>query len=118
MAYRHVMRARWIVVGLVALAGCKTDPTGGSSDGREIYQSMCSSCHGPTGKPPEAMISRLGVRDLTDPEVRARLTPAHVEQQVRQGSTNKLMPSFAGALSDAQIEAVSGFVASPELMKR
>lgn len=117
MAYGHVMHVRWIVVGLVALAGCK-DPTRGTSDGREIYQSMCSSCHGQNGKPPEAMISRLGVRDLTDPEVRARLTPAHVAQQVRQGSQNKLMPSFGGALSDAQIEAVSRFVASPELLAR
>lgn len=107
-----------LVAGLAGVAGCKADPTGGSIDGRAIYQSMCSSCHGPTGKPPEAMAARLGVSDLTTPEVRERLSPAHVAQQVRQGSTNKLMPSFAGALSDAQIEAVSQFVASPELTKR
>ena len=74
---------------------------------------MCSSCHGPTGKPPEAMVARLGVRDLTDPAVRPKLTTAHVEAQVRSGSANKLTPSFAGALTEAQTKAVAAFVASP-----
>lgn len=77
---------------------------------------MCSTCHGPTGKPPEAMVARLGVRDLTDPVVRTKLTPAHVSLQVRMGSKNKLMPSFAGAMTDEQIKAVAAYVASPSFV--
>jgi mono/diheme cytochrome c family protein len=97
---------------LVILVACGS-PAGDSVDGSTIYASMCAACHGPTGKPNEAMAARLGVKDLTDPAVRARLTPAHVEQQVRSGSENKLMPSFAGALTPAQIAAVAAFIASP-----
>ncbi len=59
------------------------------------------------------MAGWLNVRELTAPDFRARDTPALVEHQVRTGSQNKLMPSFEGALSDAQIKAVAAYVASP-----
>ena len=39
-----------------------------------------------------------------------------VENQVRNGSQNKLMPAFAGALSDDQISAVAAYVASAGFM--
>ena len=71
-------------------------------------------CHGPEGKPNEINATRLGVRDLTSPEFRARVNPALVEAQVRTGSKNKIMPSFEGALNDAQIKAVAAFVAAPK----
>lgn len=103
---------------LVAAMGCRSDPTGGSVEGRAIYDSVCAACHGPSGKPTEAMVARLGVKDLTDPALRARLTPARVEQQVRDGSSNKLMPAFSGALTDDQIRAISEFVAGPGFMHR
>lgn len=100
------------LLALVLAAACGS-PAGDSKDGALIYGSMCAACHGDAGKPSEAMATRLGVRDLTDPAVRTRLTPAHVAEQVRGGSQNKLMPAFDGALTPAQIEAVSAFVASP-----
>ena len=59
------------------------------------------------------MVARLAVRDLTAREFRVRATPALIENQVRGGSKNKLMPAFAGALTDDQIRAVSAYVASP-----
>jgi mono/diheme cytochrome c family protein len=107
---------RLILVALVA--GCSGDPTGGSVDGKVVFNSMCTSCHGPEGKPPEAMVARLGVRDLTDPTVRAKLTLESVEKQVRSGSDNKLMPAFQGALSDEQIKAVAAFVVSPAFISK
>ena len=58
------------------------------------------------------MAARLNVRDLTSRELRARITPALVEAQVRKGSQNKLMPSFEGVFTEAQIKAVSAYVAS------
>ena len=63
------------------------------------------------------MVARIAVRDLTLPELRARVSPAFVEAQVRRGSQNTLMPGFEGALTDAQIKAVSAYVASPEFLK-
>ena len=98
----------------LALVGCKSDPSGGAADGPTIYQTSCALCHGPAGKPTEQMIAQLAVKDLTAPELRARITPAFVEQQVRAGSPNKLMPAFAGALGDAQIKAVAAYVAGSD----
>jgi mono/diheme cytochrome c family protein len=102
-----------------SLAGCGRDPSGGpgsARDGRAVFQSLCTNCHGPDGRPPAAMVARLGVRDLTAPEFRARVTPELVEQQVRKGSRSKLMPSFEGVVDDAQITAVAAFVASPQFV--
>ena len=110
-----------IVPGLGLGTGCDNEPRSGADpaaatgrhDGRAVFQTLCASCHGPDGKPPASMVARLGVRDLTAPELRARLTPAQVEQQVRAGSKNKLMPSFEGVIDDGQLKAVAAYVASP-----
>ena len=98
---------------VVALAACDRGVPGGAT-GQDVFSSMCATCHGPTGKPTEAMVARLGVKDLTAPELRSRITPELVEAQIRNGSKNKIMPAFAGALSDAQISAVAAYVASAQ----
>jgi mono/diheme cytochrome c family protein len=97
-------------------AGCSSDATGGSVDGAELFAKLCSACHGPNGKPPAAMELRLGVRDLTAPEMRAKITPELVEQQIRRGSPNGLMPAFQDLLKPAQLKALSEYVASPEFL--
>ncbi len=102
---------------LVALAACNGSVAGGANDGPKVFASVCATCHGPTGKPTDAMVQRMNVRDLTAPDFRARVTPALVENQVRTGSKNKLMPAFQGALDDAQIKAVAAYVASPTFSK-
>jgi mono/diheme cytochrome c family protein len=99
-----------------ALAGCEKQPVGGSTDGAKVFHTICAACHGPKGKPPESAVATTGVKDLTAPELRHRITPALVENQVRKGSQNKLMPAFEGALSDEQIKAVAAYVASPEFL--
>lgn len=104
----------WILLAL--LAAC--DKGGGGTDGAQLYQDMCATCHGPTGKPTEAMVARINVRDLTSQEVRSRITPALVETQIRKGSQNKLMPSFEGALKDEQIKALADYVSSPAFLKQ
>ena len=108
------MKSWLLAVVVVAGAGCK-DP-GAARDGRAVFELLCATCHGADGRPPPAMVARLGVRDLTGPEFRARATPQLVEQQVREGSKNKLMPAFQGAIDDAQITAVAAFVASPQFV--
>jgi mono/diheme cytochrome c family protein len=102
-----------IALAGAGLAGCNSDPAGGTKDGAAVFGMLCASCHGADGRPPAAMVARLNVRDLTAPDFRARVTPALVEQQVRHGSANKLMPAFEGAITDDQIRAVAAFVAGP-----
>lgn len=109
---------RWIVLGLWLASACDRGAAATTStDGAEVYQSICATCHGADGHPTAAMTARLNVRDLSSAELRARVTPALVEAQVRSGSKNKLMPSFEGALSDAQIRAVAQYVASSSFPK-
>ena len=104
------------VAAVWALGGCKQKVAGGSTNGSTVFQSICAACHGETGKPTAANVARLGVKDLTAPELRARITPELVENQVRHGSQNKLMPAFEGALTDDQIKAVAAYVSSPQFM--
>lgn len=108
---------RFVAAALLLAAAC-TDPTGGSKDGGKVFQATCATCHGMTGKPEAAMVERMNVRDLTAPEFRARVTKDLVMKQVRTGSANKLMPSFVGALSDVQIEAVAAYVSSPDFVPK
>ena len=115
VAYPRVMR--FVAAALFLVAACN-DPTGGSKDGAKVFQTTCATCHGMAGKPEQAMVARLNVRDLTDPEFRKKVSKDLVEKQVRTGSVNKLMPSFVGALSDEQIEAVARYVSSPDFVKK
>jgi mono/diheme cytochrome c family protein len=105
------------LAGALALGGCEQKVAGGSTNGAKVFQSICAACHGPTGKPTEANVARMGVKDLTSPELRHRITPALVENQVRKGSQNKLMPGLEGALTEEQIKAVAAYVASPEFLE-
>lgn len=102
---------------LALVAACSGEVAGGSVDGAHVFGAVCSPCHGPDGRPPPDMIARFGVRDLTAPTFRARVTPELVVDQVRAGSKNKLMPSFVGTLSDAQIRAVADYVAGPAFVR-
>jgi len=106
------MLGRKFALMLLACAGCGRGIAGGNADGPKIFAEACAACHGPTGRPPEAMAASLGVRDLTAAEFRARVTPELVVHQVRTGSENGKMPAFPpDLLSDAQVRAVAAFVA-------
>ena len=59
------------------------------------------------------MVARLGVKDLNAPAFRTKVTVELVKNQIYNGSKNKLMPSFDGALKGFQIDAVAAYVASP-----
>ncbi|MBP9084789.1 MAG: cytochrome c [Kofleriaceae bacterium] len=100
----------WLALHSLALHGCNRPAAGGSQDGATVYAAVCATCHGDKGKPSASMTAQLGVRDLTEPAFRTRVTVALVAAQIRQGSANKLMPAFAGSLTDAQIAAVAAWV--------
>lgn len=94
------------------LAGCDGKVAGGAADGAAVFREACARCHGDLGTPSESLRAQLGVKDLRAAEFHARATRDQVIDQVRRGSANKIMPSFAGALTDAQIEAVADYVLS------
>jgi mono/diheme cytochrome c family protein len=100
-----------LLLAALASAGCDRAVAGGSIDGKAIFSAACANCHGAEGTPSASMAAQLGVRDLRSSEFRARVSPTLVEQQVRKGSPNGLMPAFASALTQAQIDAVASYVA-------
>ncbi len=91
---------------MLATGGCDRKIAGGRADGAAIFKSACAGCHGPAGVPSETMRVRLGVRNLTEDALHLRLSDADLERQVLQGSPNKKMPSFKGALSKEQLGAL------------
>jgi mono/diheme cytochrome c family protein len=107
---------RSVVLLLVAATACSS--TADLKDGKQVYDMVCVTCHGPTGTPDATMVAKLGVKDLRSPELRAKITTFMVENQVKHGSQNKQMPAFAGALSDVQIKAVADYVASAAFLDK
>ena len=93
------------------------EPTGGPTDGTQCSQSMCATCHGPTRQAAGRDGRAARRQDLTRAGVPRAGHAELVEHQVRNGSKNKLMPAFEGALSDAQIKAVAAYVASPAVSR-
>jgi mono/diheme cytochrome c family protein len=91
---------------VATLAGCREPIAGGRADGAAIFAEVCARCHGSEGNPDAANVARLGVKPLTSEHVQRQLTDDDIRRQILRGSENKQMPSFAGALSDAQVEAV------------
>ncbi len=101
---------RLIAIALLVLVGCDRQVAGGKADGAAVFAEVCARCHGPGGTPPASLAVQLGVRDLRSAEFAARATHLDVHRQVTQGSTNKIMPAFAGTLTEAQIDAVTAYV--------
>jgi mono/diheme cytochrome c family protein len=99
---------RGLFVLLTLVSGCAGEVAGGKADGPAVFAEACARCHGDAGKPPASNVAQLGVKDLTV----TKLDRAHVEQQIRQGSANKIMPAFAGVLKEEQIAAVADYVLS------
>src|SRR5262249_46384558 len=103
-AVKPLLGAALQVAVLAALAGgCRDRIAGGRADGDEIFSEVCARCHGPYGVPDPANVARLGVKPLTSEHVQHQMSDDDIRHQILNGSKNKQMPSFAGALSDAQI---------------
>ena len=81
---------------------------GGKADGPAVFGEACARCHGDRGVPPPEIVRSVGAKDLT----RTELDRDHVVTQIRQGSSNKIMPAFVDVLTAEQIEAVADYVMS------
>ena len=78
-----------------------------SAHGEEIFQQMCSGCHGPDGRAQTDMGKSLQAADLTSDAVQ-HLSTSEISKQVQKGKGK--MPGFEGKLSDDEIKAVVAYV--------
>lgn len=76
--------------------------------GAGIFQARCAQCHGPQGQGDGALSAQLAEQrgapapKLADPAFAASKTPAEWFAVVTQGRIEKLMPPFAGSLTEAE----------------
>ena len=83
------------VVMMVASAVCFAQ-----SGGEATYKAKCQSCHGSTGTPNPGIAKMMGVKPVSDPEIK-KLTVDQMIASVKNGK-GKMKP-IAG-LTDAQIK--------------
>jgi mono/diheme cytochrome c family protein len=71
------------------------------SGGEETYKAKCQGCHGTAGTPTPGIAKMMGVKAVTDPEIK-KLTVDEMIAAVKNGK-NK-MPAQKDKLTDAQIK--------------
>jgi mono/diheme cytochrome c family protein len=82
-------------------------------EGAEIFAGACATCHHGGGEWPSTRPVPLGLSTTAHgPDARNLLHIIVDGIHPRPGESGKLMPGFAGALTDAQIVALAGYVRS------
>ena len=75
------------------------------SGGEATYKAKCQMCHGATGTPSPAMAKAMGIKPVSDPDIK-KLSVAEISTVIKSGK-GKMKP-IAG-LSDEQIKDVATF---------
>jgi mono/diheme cytochrome c family protein len=91
------VRSQVVLALVVALAGTVGFA---QSSGEATYKAKCQSCHGATGTPNPGIAKMMGVKPVSDPDIK-KLTVDQMIAAVKNGK-NKMKP-IAG-LTDAQIK--------------
>lgn len=75
------------------------------SSGEATYKAKCAMCHGATGTPNPAMAKAMGIKPVSDPDMK-KLTAADIESTVKNGK-GKMKP--ISGLDDATTKAVAEY---------
>jgi mono/diheme cytochrome c family protein len=109
----HLTRMRTAVLLAVMyvmlVAGCK-EGARASKDGKVLYQTVCAQCHGIDGRAVASFKASLGVPDLADAAVQAKLTDAQIVETITKGSKSGKMPPWGGTFNPQQIDALAAYV--------
>lgn len=90
----------------------KKSAGGNDSAGAAVFSSACARCHGSKGVPEATRAARLGVRDLTSPELQGSLSDEELRERILSGSANGRMPSFRNKLDADEVDAVVSYIRS------
>ena len=96
------LRSLAVLAAAVYLAGSTSFA---QSSGAATYKAKCQVCHGATGTPSPGMAKMMGIKPVSDPEIK-KLTADQMIAAVKNGK-GKMKP-IAG-LTDAQIKDVVAY---------
>ena len=94
----------------------KTYAAQGAGGDASNFSNLCSTCHGPSGKGngPAAVALNPKPRDFSDCKVMAKDSDEILFKAIKGGSQSigrsPMMPSWGGALTDAQIHELVSYV--------
>jgi len=92
---------------VLAAAMCAAGSLSFAQSGEAVYKANCQSCHGTSGTPSPGIAKMMGVKAVSDPDIK-KLTAEQEFESVKNGK-GKMKP-FASKLTDAQIkDAVAYF---------
>lgn len=89
---------------------------GNASEGEQVYNQICASCHGESGKGdgPAAASLDPKPKDHTDGEKMSRLSDDHMFKVISEGGAaaglSPAMPAWGGTLSDQEILDVMAYI--------
>lgn len=93
-----------------------SDAAGDAAKGKEKYDSVCATCHGPTGKGDGVAAAALDPkpRDLSDASYVSGLTNDYMRKVIAGGGASvgksALMPAWEGILTPDDIENVIAYI--------
>ncbi|MFN2427063.1 MAG: cytochrome c [Candidatus Binatia bacterium] len=108
-----------VALALAALAGMlfagpalAEDAAGGAPDVAKLWTKNCQSCHGSDGKGKTKAGEKAKVKDLTSPEVKAKMDRARIVTAIKdgvkeEGSDKMAMKAYSEKLTPAEIEALA-----------
>ena len=107
------------LIAVLAIGGSLLADAAGKGDpakGREKYNQICASCHGPSGKGdgPAAAALDPKPRDLSDAKYVSTISDEQIFKTVKEGGAavgkSPLMPAWGGVLSDNDIWNVIAYL--------
>jgi mono/diheme cytochrome c family protein len=113
-----VLLAGGTVIYLGAPTRAGAGPAGNATAGREVHVASCAKCHGPGGKGdgPAGKLLKTKPADWTDKARMNKMSDSDLFNVIKNGGgsvgKSKLMPAWAGKLSDQEINDVIAFIRS------
>jgi len=109
----------WLMIAvLLELIGTPTIWAQNAAEGKKLYSTYCSTCHGEQGKGDGTAAASLPVKpvDHTSGAAMNKLTDKFLMDVTSKGGSSvgksSFMPSWGGALNDGQIKDVVAYIRS------
>ena len=107
----------WLmIVVLLGLIGAPTTSAQNQAEGKKLYTTYCSTCHGEQGKGDGTAAASLPAKpaDHTNGAVMNKLSDKFLVDIISKGGSavgkSSFMPSWGGALNDGQIRDIVAYI--------